>query len=59
MRTLFPLCLTEGAESNVGLVKPGQSVATQLLAVIDDLEKAHAAFQRREQDDGTSVILNP
>uniref|UniRef100_A0A8C4ISE5 RasGAP-activating-like protein 1 n=1 Tax=Dicentrarchus labrax TaxID=13489 RepID=A0A8C4ISE5_DICLA len=40
-------------------MKPGQSVAARLLAVIDDLEQAHTTFQRREKEDGTSVILNP
>uniref|UniRef100_A0A8P4K5T6 RasGAP-activating-like protein 1 n=1 Tax=Dicentrarchus labrax TaxID=13489 RepID=A0A8P4K5T6_DICLA len=40
--------------------QPGcQSVAARLLAVIDDLEQAHTTFQRREKEDGTSVILNP
>uniref|UniRef100_A0A4W6FR88 RAS protein activator like 1 n=1 Tax=Lates calcarifer TaxID=8187 RepID=A0A4W6FR88_LATCA len=38
---------------------PGQSVAARLLAVIEDLEQAHATFQRREKEDATSVILNP
>ncbi|XP_044053557.1 rasGAP-activating-like protein 1 isoform X2 [Siniperca chuatsi] len=49
----------DGAESNVQLTKPGQSVAARLLAVIEDLEQAHATFQRREKEDATSVILNP
>uniref|UniRef100_A0A4W6FP97 RAS protein activator like 1 n=1 Tax=Lates calcarifer TaxID=8187 RepID=A0A4W6FP97_LATCA len=50
---------TNGAECNVQLLKPGQSVAARLLAVIEDLEQAHATFQRREKEDATSVILNP
>uniref|UniRef100_A0A8C9WWS9 RAS protein activator like 1 n=1 Tax=Sander lucioperca TaxID=283035 RepID=A0A8C9WWS9_SANLU len=37
---------------------PGPSVAARLLAVIEDLEQAHATFQRREIEEGTSVILN-
>lgn len=52
-------CLIDGAECNVRLVKPGQSVAARLLAVVEDLEQAHATFQRREKEDGASVILNP
>lgn len=52
-------CLLDGAECNVQLMKPGQSVAARLLAVIEDLEQAHATFQRREKEDGTGVILNP
>lgn len=52
-------CPTDGAECNVQLMKPGQSVAARLLAVIEDLEQAHATFQRREKEDATSVILNP
>ncbi|KAG8012202.1 RasGAP-activating-like protein 1, partial [Nibea albiflora] len=51
--------LLDGAECNVQLMKPGQSVAARLLAVIEDLEQAHATFQRREKEDGTGVILNP
>ncbi|XP_074527237.1 rasGAP-activating-like protein 1 [Halichoeres trimaculatus] len=47
------------AKSNVRRMKSGQSVAPRLLAVIDDLEQAHATFQRREKEDSTSVILNP
>ncbi|XP_051277977.1 rasGAP-activating-like protein 1 isoform X2 [Dicentrarchus labrax] len=47
----------DGAECKQ--MKPGQSVAARLLAVIDDLEQAHTTFQRREKEDGTSVILNP
>ncbi|XP_031705136.1 rasGAP-activating-like protein 1 isoform X3 [Anarrhichthys ocellatus] len=49
----------DGAECNVQLMKPGQSVAARLLVVIEDLEQAHATFQCREKEDGTSVILNP
>ncbi|KAA8592820.1 hypothetical protein FQN60_018275 [Etheostoma spectabile] len=49
----------DGAECNVQLSKPGQSVAARLLAVIEDLEMAHATFERREIEEGTSVILNP
>uniref|UniRef100_A0A671UPE4 RAS protein activator like 1 n=1 Tax=Sparus aurata TaxID=8175 RepID=A0A671UPE4_SPAAU len=41
------------------LMKSGQSVAARLLSVIEDLEQTHATFQRREKEDGTSVILNP
>lgn len=48
-----------GAECNVQLMKSGQSVAARLLSVIEDLEQTHATFQRREKEDGTSVILNP
>uniref|UniRef100_A0A3P8ST40 RAS protein activator like 1 n=1 Tax=Amphiprion percula TaxID=161767 RepID=A0A3P8ST40_AMPPE len=48
-----------GAECNAQLMKPGQSVAARLLAVIEDLEQAHTTFQRREKEDTTSVILNP
>ncbi|KAK2902365.1 rasGAP-activating-like protein 1 isoform X1 [Channa argus] len=49
----------DGAECNAQLIKPGQSVAARLLAVIEDLEQAHATFQYREKEDATSVILNP
>ncbi|XP_071338488.1 rasGAP-activating-like protein 1 isoform X3 [Trachinotus anak] len=49
----------DGAECNVQPLKPGQSVAARLLAVIEDLEQAHATFQCREKEDATSVILNP
>ncbi|XP_075895131.1 rasGAP-activating-like protein 1 isoform X3 [Nelusetta ayraudi] len=50
----------EGPETNAQLTKPGhQSVAARLLAVIDDLEKAHATFQSKEKDEGASVILKP
>lgn len=52
--------LTEGPETDTQLMKPGhQSVALRLLAVIDDLEKAHATFQSKEKDEGASVILKP
>lgn len=51
--------LTDGAECNVQLMKSGQSVAARLLAVIEDLEQAHVTFQRREKEEGTSVILHP
>ncbi|XP_072244417.1 rasGAP-activating-like protein 1 isoform X1 [Leuresthes tenuis] len=49
----------DGAECNVQLMKPGQSLAARLLVVIEDLEHAHATFQHREKEDATSVILNP
>ncbi|XP_075895130.1 rasGAP-activating-like protein 1 isoform X2 [Nelusetta ayraudi] len=52
--------LHPGPETNAQLTKPGhQSVAARLLAVIDDLEKAHATFQSKEKDEGASVILKP
>nr|XP_046242784.1 rasGAP-activating-like protein 1 isoform X2 [Scatophagus argus] len=50
---------SDGAECNTQLMKPGQSIAARLLAVIEDLEQVHATFQRREMEDSTSVILNP
>lgn len=53
------LCLADGAECNVQLMKPGQSVAARLLAVVEDLQQAHAAFQQKEKEDATCVILNP
>lgn len=59
MIALYTFCLTDGAECNVQLLKPGQSVAARMLAVIEDLEQAHATFQCREKGDATSVILNP
>lgn len=59
LTALYTFCLTDGAECNVQLMKPGQSVAARLLAVIEDLEQAHATVQRRENEDGTSVILHP
>uniref|UniRef100_A0A8D3DGI2 RasGAP-activating-like protein 1 n=1 Tax=Scophthalmus maximus TaxID=52904 RepID=A0A8D3DGI2_SCOMX len=40
-------------------VRPGQSIAVRLLAVIEDLEQAHTTFQCREEQEDTSVILNP
>ncbi|XP_029960061.1 rasGAP-activating-like protein 1 isoform X2 [Salarias fasciatus] len=49
----------DGAGCNVHLLKSGQSLAARLLSVIDDLEQAHATFQRREKEDATGVILNP
>uniref|UniRef100_A0A8C9WW89 RAS protein activator like 1 n=1 Tax=Sander lucioperca TaxID=283035 RepID=A0A8C9WW89_SANLU len=58
LQALYTFCLTDGAECNVQLSKPGPSVAARLLAVIEDLEQAHATFQRREIEEGTSVILN-
>lgn len=51
-------CPTDGAKSNVHLIKPGPSAAARLLAVIEDLEKAHATFQRTENEDSASVIPN-
>uniref|UniRef100_A0A8D3CTJ3 RasGAP-activating-like protein 1 n=1 Tax=Scophthalmus maximus TaxID=52904 RepID=A0A8D3CTJ3_SCOMX len=48
-----------GAECVVQLLKPGQSIAVRLLAVIEDLEQAHTTFQCREEQEDTSVILNP
>uniref|UniRef100_A0A1A7YHD8 RAS protein activator like 1 (GAP1 like) n=2 Tax=Iconisemion striatum TaxID=60296 RepID=A0A1A7YHD8_9TELE len=48
----------DGAECNAQLIKPGQSVAARLLAVMEDLEQAHAAFQQREKEDASCVILN-
>ncbi|KAF0033509.1 hypothetical protein F2P81_013575 [Scophthalmus maximus] len=49
----------DGAECVVQLLKPGQSIAVRLLAVIEDLEQAHTTFQCREEQEDTSVILNP
>ncbi|XP_076010315.1 rasGAP-activating-like protein 1 [Genypterus blacodes] len=49
----------DGAESIVPLLKPGQSVASRLLGVIQDLEQAHATFQRREKEGAVNVIVNP
>uniref|UniRef100_UPI0037E89F73 rasGAP-activating-like protein 1 isoform X1 n=1 Tax=Semicossyphus pulcher TaxID=241346 RepID=UPI0037E89F73 len=49
----------DGAECKVQLIKPGQSAAARVLAVIADLEQVHTTFQRREKEDTTSVILNP
>lgn len=40
-------------------MKPCQGIAARLLVVIEDLEQAHATFQRREKEDVTSVIMNP
>lgn len=56
---LFTFCLIDGAECNVQLMKPGQSVSARLFAVIEDLEQAHAIFQHREKEEATGVILNP
>ncbi|XP_072770435.1 rasGAP-activating-like protein 1 isoform X2 [Nerophis lumbriciformis] len=50
---------TDGAECKPG--KSGQGLASRLLAVIEDLEEAHSAFQHRvEKEDSstTSVIVN-
>uniref|UniRef100_A0A8C6VPF6 RAS protein activator like 1 n=1 Tax=Nothobranchius furzeri TaxID=105023 RepID=A0A8C6VPF6_NOTFU len=55
LRSVF---VCNGAECNVQMMKPGQSVAARLLAVIEDLEQAHAAFQHREKEDTSCVILN-
>ncbi|KAF7668987.1 hypothetical protein LDENG_00262310 [Lucifuga dentata] len=46
----------DGAECSV--MRPAQSVAARLLGVIQDLEQAHATFQRREKEDA-GVIVNP
>uniref|UniRef100_A0A668AES3 RAS protein activator like 1 n=1 Tax=Myripristis murdjan TaxID=586833 RepID=A0A668AES3_9TELE len=44
----------------VQVTNPSRGVAARLLRVIVDLEEAHATFQRREKEEGTSVIpLNP
>ncbi|XP_049619998.1 rasGAP-activating-like protein 1 isoform X2 [Syngnathus scovelli] len=48
----------DGAECKVGRVKAGQSLATRLLTVIEDLEKAHATFQGRDEEDPTNVCLS-
>lgn len=53
------LCVADGAECSVQQMKPGHGVAARLLAVIEDLEQAHATFQRREKEDASGVILNP
>ncbi|XP_037536490.1 rasGAP-activating-like protein 1 [Nematolebias whitei] len=50
---------SDGAECNVQLMKPGQCVAARLLAVIEDLQQAHATFQQKEKEDAACVILNP
>ncbi|XP_061762822.1 rasGAP-activating-like protein 1 [Nerophis ophidion] len=50
---------TDGAECKP--VKSGQGLASRLLAVIEDLEEAHSAFQHRvEKEDSstTSLIVN-
>ncbi|XP_012772831.1 RAS protein activator like 1 isoform X3 [Maylandia zebra] len=49
----------DGAECTVQQMKPCQGIAARLLVVIEDLEQAHATFQRREKEDVTSVIMNP
>ncbi|XP_034450922.1 rasGAP-activating-like protein 1 isoform X2 [Hippoglossus hippoglossus] len=56
---ISPDVLPDGAECHVQLLKPGQSMVARLMAVLGDLEQAHATFQRREKQDTTSVILNP
>ncbi|CAN9513463.1 unnamed protein product [Ophioblennius macclurei] len=48
----------DGAGCDAHPSKSGQSLAARLLSVIEDLEQAHATFQRREKEDATSVILN-
>lgn len=56
---MFSLSLSlfiDGAECNVERQQLGQSAAARLMAVIKDLEQAHATFQLREQHDGSSVI---
>lgn len=59
LTALYAYCLLDGAECNVQFMTPGRGVVARLLAVIEDLEQAHATFQRREKEDGTSVILQP
>ncbi|XP_029916586.1 rasGAP-activating-like protein 1 [Myripristis murdjan] len=50
----------DGAQCSVQVTNPSRGVAARLLRVIVDLEEAHATFQRREKEEGTSVIpLNP
>lgn len=51
-------CPTDGAKSSVHPMKPGPSAAARLLAVVEDLERAHATFQRAESEDSASVIPN-
>lgn len=58
--TFCSFCLADGAQCSVQVTNPSRSVAARLLRVIVDLEEAHATFQRREKEEGTSVIpLNP
>uniref|UniRef100_A0A669DR91 RAS protein activator like 1 n=1 Tax=Oreochromis niloticus TaxID=8128 RepID=A0A669DR91_ORENI len=56
---LVPENVLDGAECTVQQMKPCQGIAARLLVVIEDLEQAHATFQRREKEDATSVIMNP
>uniref|UniRef100_A0AAX7V6Q0 RAS protein activator like 1 n=1 Tax=Astatotilapia calliptera TaxID=8154 RepID=A0AAX7V6Q0_ASTCA len=56
---LVPEHVLDGAECTVQQMKPCQGIAARLLVVIEDLEQAHATFQRREKEDVTSVIMNP
>ncbi|KAG7489624.1 rasGAP-activating 1 isoform X1 [Solea senegalensis] len=49
----------DGAECDAQRLKPGPSVTARLLAVVDDLERAHDTFQRREKQEAAGVILNP
>ncbi|TNM90237.1 rasGAP-activating-like protein 1 isoform X1 [Takifugu flavidus] len=57
-QVISPNSHQDGAKSTVNLIKPGMSAAARLLAVIEDLERAHATFQRRENENDASVITN-
>ncbi|XP_077456370.1 RAS protein activator like 1 [Stigmatopora argus] len=50
---------SDGAECKADLVRPDQNVAARLLKVIENLERAHATFKNREEEDPANVILNP
>ncbi|KAM6954466.1 rasGAP-activating-like protein 1 [Aplochiton taeniatus] len=51
--------VSDGAECSGRPLKSSHMVAERLLGVIMDLEQAHDAFQRREKDEDTSLILSP
>ncbi|XP_068165961.1 rasGAP-activating-like protein 1 isoform X2 [Antennarius striatus] len=53
-----PVCPMGGAEGDAPLAKTG-AVTTRLLAVIEDLERAHATYQSKEKEEGPGVILDP
>ncbi|XP_068617099.1 rasGAP-activating-like protein 1 [Brachionichthys hirsutus] len=51
------VCPLDGAEGTPQPMKP--PVAARLLAVIEDLERVHAAYRSREEEEGTGAVLNP
>ncbi|XP_056135595.1 rasGAP-activating-like protein 1 [Lampris incognitus] len=58
-KKISPAVHPDGAQCSVQLLKPSQAVAARLIGVIRDLEKAHATFQPREEEEASGLILTP